>query len=263
MENEMKQSALAEKQFGSTAASYLTSAVHAQGADLEALKKLIGRIAASSASAATTVLDLGCGGGHVSFAVAPLASSVTACDLSAQMLEVVAAAALARNLSNIRTECAAAEKLPFADASFDIVITRFSAHHWSDVRAGLCEAHRVLKAGGRMIVIDIVAPEQPLLDTVLQSVEILRDASHVRDYRISEWSAMLSAAGFVVRDPVPQWRLKMVFADWIARMRTPAERVTAIRSLFDGAAEEVRHHFAVEADYSFTIASAFFEAVKS
>lgn len=256
----MKQSALAEQQFGSTAASYLTSAVHAQGADLDALKKMVGDIAA--AGTAPAVLDLGCGGGHVSFAVAPLVASVTACDLSAQMLEVVAAAAAARDLPNIRTERAAAESLPFADASFDIVITRFSAHHWSEVSAGLRDAHRVLKTNGVMIVIDVVSPEQPLLDTTMQAVELLRDASHVRDYRLSEWTAMLDAAGFIVQGPVQQWKLKMVFDDWITRMRTPPERVAAIRSLFDGAPEEVRSYFAVEPDHSFTIDTAFFEARK-
>lgn len=256
----MKQTAVAAKQFGETASAYLTSAVHAQGEDLQRLQAIVGEH--SSTSRAAKVLDLGCGGGHVSFAVAPFAATVVASDLSAQMLDVVAAAAHQRGLSNIVTQKAQAESLPFDDAAFDIVITRFSAHHWSDVPAGLREAHRVLKAGGRMIVVDIVAPEQPLLDTMLQSVEILRDASHVRDYRVSEWSAMLNAVGFAVQDAPRQWRLKMVFADWIARMRTPSERVAAIRSLFDGASDEVRHHFAVESDYSFTIDSAFFEAVK-
>tara|TARA_R110001599_G_scaffold64023_6_gene179802 strand:+ start:7441 stop:8265 length:825 start_codon:yes stop_codon:yes gene_type:complete len=256
---DMKQSALAEQQFGSTAASYLTSAVHAQGADLAALKKIMSDTA--SAGIAPTVLDLGCGGGHVSFAVAPLASSVVACDLSAKMLDVVAAAALQRNLSNIQIKCAAAETLPFADASFDIVITRFSAHHWSDVPAGLREMYRVLRANGVLVVIDIVAPETPLLDTSLQAVELLRDASHVRDYRTTEWVAMLSTAGFEPQQK-SSWKLKMVFDEWIARMRTPPEREVAIRHLLRSAPEEVRAYFLVEDDDSFSIDATMFEAKK-
>lgn len=251
----MKQSALAEKQFGDTAASYLTSAVHAQGADLEALKKVVW----SAASPAPVVLDLGCGGGHVSFAVAPLAASVIACDLSAQMLAVVAGAAAERKLSNIQIEQAAAEKLPFADASFDVVVTRFSAHHWANVPAGLKEIHRVLRPDGVMVVIDIVAPETPLHDTTLQAVELLRDASHVRNYRVSEWAAMFAAAGFAQQQQ-SSWRLKMVFDEWIARMRTPPEREVAIRSLLQSAPEETRAYFAVEDDDSFFIDATFFEA---
>lgn len=252
----MKQSAVAAKQFGETASAYLTSAVHAQGEDLNSLRAVVANRQAAK------VLDLGCGGGHASFAVAPVAASVVACDLSPQMLEVVAGAAQQRGFANIVVQQAQAESLPFDDGAFDIVMTRFSAHHWSDVAAGLREAHRVLKPDGVMIVIDIVSPEQPLLDTMLQAVELLRDASHVRDYRVSEWMAMLDVAGFVSQAPQQQWRLKMVFSDWIARMRTPQDRVAAIRSIFDGAPEEVREHFAVEQDHSFTIDSAFFETMK-
>lgn len=255
----MKQSALAEQQFGSTAAAYLTSVVHAQGGDLEDLKKIVA--GAASDGVVPTVLDLGCGGGHVSFAVAPLAASVIACDLSAQMLDVVVAAAAQRKLTNIQTERAAAEKLPFADASFDVVITRFSAHHWSDVPAGLREMRRVLRQHGVMIVIDIIAPENPLHDTTLQAVELLRDASHVRDYRASEWAAMLDAAGFEHQQK-NSWKLKMVFDEWIARMRTPTEREAAIRSLLKTAPEETREYFLVEEDDSFSIDATLFEVRK-
>lgn len=251
----MKQSAVVAKQFGEIAAAYLTSTVHAQGADLDALKEVVGRFAAP------TVLDLGCGGGHVSFAVAPLSASVIACDLSAEMLDVVAASAAERNLSNINTQNAQAETLPFADASFDVVITRFSAHHWAHVPKGLCEMHRVLRPNGIVIVIDIVAPEMPLYDTTLQAVELLRDASHVRDYRASEWSSMFADAGFT-HQYVRNWKLKMVFDDWIARMRTPPERVVGIRSLFDSAPEETCAYFSVEDDYSFSIDAGLFEAKK-
>lgn len=217
----MKQAAVTAKQFGEQASAYLTSAVHAQGADLERLKVIVGNLRDAA------VLDLGCGGGHVSFAVAPHAASVIACDLSAEMLHVVAGAARERGLTNVLTQRMQAEKLTFPDATFDIVITRFSAHHWFDVAAGLREAHRVLRPNGVLVVIDIVAPEVPLFDTTLQTVEVLRDASHVRDYRMSEWRAMLATAGFAPPQ-INTNRLRMVFDDWIARMRTPGSRGSSL-----------------------------------
>src|SRR5215470_2060033 len=118
--------ALVGGQFGSRAEVYLNSAVHAQGDDLQvllslALNRPLGR-----------VLDLGCGGGHVSFIVAPHVREVVAYDLSPEMLAVVARAAKDRGLHNVTTRQGVAERLPFDDRSFDLVLSRFSAHHWSD-----------------------------------------------------------------------------------------------------------------------------------
>jgi SAM-dependent methyltransferase len=230
--------------------------VHAQGADLDALRAIASRLETPE------VLDLGCGAGHASFAVAPAARSVTAFDLSAQMLDVVAQAGQERGLHNISVHQGDVGKLPFADASFDLVVTRFSAHHWPDVAAALREARRVLRPNGSLVVIDIVAPKTALFDTTLQAVELLRDGSHVRDYRTCEWGAKLSAAGFD-HQLSSEWKLTMQFDQWVARMRTPEPRVQAIRNLFDSAPEEVGQYFALQEDYSFAIDAAMFEATAS
>ena len=253
----MQQPALVAQQFGNTASAYLTSAVHAQGADLTALRDIAAGLTGSAKR--PVVLDLGCGAGHASFAVAPVAESVTAFDLSPEMLAVVAGAARERGLAQIVTQQGNVASLPFADASFCMVMTRFSAHHWLDVPAALREVKRVLKPGGVLVAIDITAPESPLHDTTLQAVELLRDGSHVRDYRTSEWLRMLNDAGFA-SERVSDWKLHMQFDEWTARMRTPAERVTAIRSLLRGAPMETRDYFAVQDDDSFTIDSTLFRA---
>ncbi|WP_394779775.1 class I SAM-dependent methyltransferase, partial [Undibacterium sp.] len=174
----MDQQGLVVQQFGSTAANYLSSTVHAQGQDLQRLAALATRLQARHS------LDLGCGAGHASFALASAGTgNVTAYDLSDEMLQVVAAEAHRRGFANLDTRQGPVEKLPFADASFDLVTTRFSAHHWLDMGSAVAEMARVLKPGGTLVVIDVVAPETPLYDTVLQTVELLRDSSHVRDYR--------------------------------------------------------------------------------
>ncbi|SDI04831.1 Methyltransferase domain-containing protein [Paraburkholderia steynii] len=239
--------------FGSTAASYLTSQVHATGADLQTLA------AAVAATPGAAVLDMGCGAGHASFAVAASAGSVVAYDIAPQMLATVASAAVERGLSNIRTQQGAAEKLPFDDASFDWVVSRMSAHHWHDVPLALAEVRRVLKPGGRVMFIDIAGSEHPLLDTHLQAVEVLRDGSHIRDYRADEWVAFFADAGFeaVVRE---RWRLDIEFDSWVARMRTPEARVVAIRSLWASAPDEVREYFDVQSDGSFKLDALMVEA---
>ncbi|GGE08150.1 S-adenosyl-L-methionine (SAM)-dependent methyltransferase PhcB [Aureimonas endophytica] len=229
--------------------------MHATGADLDWIEA---RVAGAGLG---EVLDLGCGGGHVAYRLAKHAARVTACDLSPEMLAAVAQTGAERGLANIATVEARAERLPFAEASFDAVATRFSAHHWSDAGLGLREAARVLKPGAPLLAVDVVAPGTPLFDTHLQAVEVLRDPSHVRDYGAAEWLAMLDEAGLETRR-LERHRLRMDFPVWIARMRTPETAAQAIRYLQDALPAEARRHFAVEADGSFTLDTIWIEAVK-
>lgn len=238
--------AVVTAQFGPRAGFYLTSAVHAAGVDLDALVALIGD------RPEATLLDLGCGGGHVAYLLAPRLRHVTAVDLSDAMLATVTAEAARRGLENLDTRLASVERLPFADAGFDIVVSRYSAHHWHDVAAGLREARRVLKPGGLAVFIDVVAPEAPLLDTWLQSLELLRDPSHVRNYGIHAWERLLREAG-IAPGAVSRFRLPLEFSAWIRRMATPPIHTEAIRSLQAAAAAEVREHFEIQADGSFTL----------
>jgi len=250
----MDQHDLASRQFGSTAAQYLTSTVHATGADLDRLADLVQNSRVASA------LDMGCGAGHASFALARGgAKRVVAYDLAAQMLEVVNAEAAARGYGQIETCAGAAERLAFEDASFDLVVTRYSAHHWLDVQRAVHEAARILKPGGILIVIDVLAPENPLLDTALQTVEILRDLSHVRNYRESEWRAMFGSADFS-EPAVHRWKLPIEFNGWVARIGTSAPRIAALKVVFDELPREAREYFSVNHDHSFAIDAGWFEA---
>jgi ubiquinone/menaquinone biosynthesis C-methylase UbiE len=234
------------EQYDSRAEAYLTSAVHAAGADLDRMADLVGDRPDAVA------LDMGCGGGHVAFRLADRVGKVVAYDLSAAMLETVAAEARRRGLDNLVTKQGAAEALPCPDASFDVVATRYSAHHWGTYRDGLAQMRRVVKPGGLALFMDVVSPGTALLDTWLQALELLRDPSHVRNASVAEWRTTLAAVGFAV-DDVVTYRLRLEFASWIARMRTSDVHVAAIRSLQARAASEVRDYFEIGADGSFTV----------
>lgn len=246
---------LVVQQFGPRAAAYASSPTHAGGPDLAAFQAIL------RADPVERLLDLGCGGGHASFHAAPYAGDVLAYDLSADMLGTVAAGATARGLSNIRTEQGRAEQLPCADHHFDMVASRYSAHHWRQVPVALAEAVRVLRPGGRLVMMDVFAPADPLLDTFLQTVEMVRDPSHVRDYSLAEWHAMLRAAGLVPGE-AETYRLRLEFQSWVDRIGSPQCHRPALRSLLAGAAAEVKRHFEVEADGSFTIDTMLMVAVK-
>ena len=240
-----------EAQFGPRAKAYVESAVHSQGADLEAMGAL--------AQNAELALDLGAGGGHVSYALARHARRVIATDLSSEMLAAVARTAREKGLSNIETAQAPAEHLPFEEETFDFVASRFSAHHWRDFDAGLREARRTLKRGGRAAFVDVYAPGQALFDTHLQAIELLRDHSHVRDYTSAQWMDTLGRSGFAV-EVCRTWRLRMDFPVWIARMQTPDVNVKAIRALQIAASTETKAHFAIEPDGSFSLDMLMIEA---
>lgn len=233
-------------QFDPQANSYLTSAIHAQGADLLRASELVTQVENRS-----KVLDVGCGAGHLSFALSPLATQVFAVDPSGSMLNTVAMAAADRGLGNITTIQASAESLPFDEHYFDIVATRYSAHHWLDLQGALKEMHRVVKPGGILLVIDIEGDEDALVDTHLQAMELLRDLSHVRDRTPSEWTRLLSTAGFLEIEH-QSWPSTLQFGDWVARMRTPDDRIAMIRALQRDSPSEVQRALSIQNDGSFT-----------
>lgn len=252
------QQQLVASQFGPRADAYVTSAVHAQGEDLQ---RIAGWAAAhlTGKNGPARALDMGCGGGHVAFALAPHASDVVAYDLSPDMLAAVAKTAAGKGLANITVQQGRVESLPFPDASFDMVVSRYSAHHWRGFDAALTEARRVLKPDGVAVFADIVAPADKLCDTWMQSIELLRDPSHQRDYSEAEWHDALQRAGFKPGKPFTH-RLRLEFSSWLARMATPPVQADAIRALFAQAPAEVRAYLELESDGSFCLGSMVMEA---
>ena len=156
---------------------------------------------------------------------------------------------------------ALAERLPFPTESFDFVFCRLTAHHWRDVLSGIKEAYRVLKPGGRAAFIDIVSPGQPLLDTFLQTIEMLRDPSHVRDYSVAEWVHMATAAEFII-DKIVMRRMPIEFLTWVARMKTPEVHTQAIRALQQRMVDNVVLHFSIKQNGDFAIDAMTLELVK-
>ncbi len=135
--NPVDQQRLSATQFGARAGNYLSSTVHAKGADLGRLEAL-----AREAKPARA-LDVGCGAGHARLRAGTRgARQVVAYDPSPDMLSVVAQEAALRGLAALETRAGAAEVLPFESELFDVVVTRFSAHHWADVPKAMAQCAR-------------------------------------------------------------------------------------------------------------------------
>ncbi len=246
-----------QNQFGPVAANYASSAVHASGPDLIAM------LEAASLRGGERVLDAGCGAGHTALAFATGAGEVIGVDLTIAMLAQAKRLAAERNLTNTRFERGDVERLGYDDASFDIVTSRYSAHHYPHPAAAVREFARVLKPGGTLLLVDVISPDPPAADTFLNAIELLRDPSHVRDHTASQWVALCSEAGMRA-EVVQTWPLRLEFESWVARMNTPFLAITQIRALIDGAPREVRSILGIDGEnnYSFTVPTMLLRAVR-
>jgi SAM-dependent methyltransferase len=194
-------------------------------------------------------LDLGTGAGHAALALAPHVAHLDAIDPTREMLAVAARLAGERGVANVTWVEAFAAALPYPANSFDLAISRFSIHHWPDPAGALREAARVLRPGGRLVLVDLVAPEEAGLDTFLNAVEILRDPTHGRTLRASDWRAALAAGGFA-GDIAREWRFRHDTEDWLSRTAPPPWRAEAVRRMLREAPPAAREAFEIAPDGS-------------
>jgi SAM-dependent methyltransferase len=118
---------------------------------------------------------------------------------------------------------APAERLPFEDGSFDLVVTRLGAHHFADVRAAVREMARVARR--TVIVVDNTFGGE-----ALEEAEKLRDASHVRCYTVDEWRQLFADEGLGIDDVrfLPQ---HIEIEPWLDRAGCTGEAAARVREL--------------------------------
>jgi SAM-dependent methyltransferase len=169
---------------------YRRSEAHREGPDLDLLVEW--------ATGARTALDVATGGGHVARRLREAGLDVVSSDRSPGMQPDV---------------ICPAEHLPFADASFDAVVTRVAAHHFEDVEAAVHELARV--ASERVLVVDNL-----FMGDEAEEAERLRDPAHVRNYTAAEWCGFLQGAGLHLAQ-VEHFDKPIELEPWLERAGTP------------------------------------------
>jgi ubiquinone/menaquinone biosynthesis C-methylase UbiE len=175
------------------------------------------------------ILDVACGPGLVTVALAPHAHEVVALDLTPEMLNKARQRCAAAGLANVVFRQGSAADLPFAADSFDAVVTRLSLHHFDSPARPLSEMARVLRPGGRFVVADVISPESPADSELHNAIEILRDPSHVRMLPASELLALLSGAGLEIVQQT-SWDMHREFEEWARIVDDPA-RIGPVRTV--------------------------------
>lgn len=135
------------------------------------------------------VLDVACGSGIVACAFAPMVRHVTGIDLTPAMLEQAQLMAKQRSLTNVSWQQGDIEALPFADASFSLVLSRYAFHHFLHPEVVLAEMVRVCRFGGRILIADVVIPPEQV--EAYNELEKLRDLSHTRALMLDEFQTLL------------------------------------------------------------------------
>jgi ArsR family transcriptional regulator len=103
---------------------------------------------------AWTIGDLGCGTGALAAAIAPFVSKVIAVDRSGEMLQT--ARRRMRDVSHVEVRRGDLEALPIDDGALDVATLVLVLHHLPDPAAALAEAARVLRPGGRLLIVDML-----------------------------------------------------------------------------------------------------------
>ena len=182
--------ALIQEQFSRQAGTFGSVPSHSAEASLAELVELC------APEPGDRALDLACGPGIVTCRLAPHVQSIRGQDIVPAMLARAEARRAELGLANVSFDEGDASTLPYADASFDLVVTRFSFHHLLDPLRTLLEMRRVCRAGGRVVVAD-VAPSLAS-NARYDHFERIRDPSHTHALNEPELLGLFAAASLEV-----------------------------------------------------------------
>ncbi|MFO0994628.1 MAG: methyltransferase domain-containing protein [Hyphomicrobiales bacterium] len=174
------------------------------------------------------VLDVAAGTGLFGRAVAHAVSSVTAVDITPEMIEQGRKRTKEDGIRNIEWQFGSAEALPFPDESFDVVMSRYAIHHFADPQAVLDEMNRVCKPGGLVVNVDMVANENPTVGTYQNAVERMIDTTHTAMLSPSRLVQMTTEAGLTMRTYLSR-EVPVKFDEWQPHVPQDSEAYLAPR----------------------------------
>jgi SAM-dependent methyltransferase len=213
-----------QDQFSRQAQPFAAAPIHSDAQGFA----LLGRCAELGAS--DDLLDVACGPGLVACEFAPLVRSVRGLDVVPTMLERARARAARLGLTNVHFDPGDCTQLPYADASFSRVVTRYSFHHLLEPALTLREMLRVCRPGGTITVCD-ASPARDQRDAY-NRMEKLRDPSHAAALCPEQLEALFSEQGLAIHQRV-QYRLEVALEDSLAASFPDPGDADKLREMFE------------------------------
>jgi ubiquinone/menaquinone biosynthesis C-methylase UbiE len=220
----MDHNALVIQEFTQQAQAYAASPLIANQDRLAAL------VQAVHPQPGARVLDVATGPGYVAAAFAEAGCEVVGLDLTPAPLVLAEQMRETRGLSNLLFQQGNAEQLPFAEQSFDIVVSRYALHHCEDPKQVLSEMARVCRSQGTVVIQDLIVSEFPARATYQNHFEQLRDISHARALPLSEILSLFTACSLEGEQIITDC-LTQVLETWLTNAHTPPERAALVREL--------------------------------
>ncbi|HYN16174.1 MAG TPA: methyltransferase domain-containing protein [Terriglobales bacterium] len=229
--SESPHKAVVQESFTRQADVYAVTPTVADPARIERL------VEAVDPAAESRVLEVACGPGFLALAFAARCREAVGLDLTDAPLAIAEKNRRERGLANVRFQRGDADRLPFADGEFDVVVCRFAFHHFEEPGRVLREMARVCRPQGRVAVEDLVSSEHRGRADYQNRFERLRDPSHTRALAPSELLALFTAAGLEL-ERLYSGELVQNLERWLANSQTPPGPAAEVRAMIERDARE-------------------------
>lgn len=231
----MDKDELIKESFGKRAEQYRESTIHGNSVDLQRMSDMLGNDLEKA-------LDVATGGGHTAIKMAEISEKVIAIDITPEMIKEAGKLADSKVLTNIEFRLMDVHQLDFPDESFDVVATRFAAHHFRDINAALAEMTRVLKPGGKMYILDCSVIDGNMTESVINHIELLRDSSHKCSYSPRQWEQLLKELPLEIEHMELQMA-EYQLPEWFDSLGTPQEKREEIFCYLDSLTPTLRRNY--------------------
>jgi SAM-dependent methyltransferase len=177
-------------------------------------------------NSADLALDVACGPGLVACHFAPFVSHITGIDITPEMIRQATRAQPNGGLKNMTWQVGFADPLPFEDATFSLVLTRYSFYHFQRPGFVLAEMTGVCRPGGRVLVADVAQPADKVAG--YDEIQLLRDPSHTHALSRDEFASRFGGSG----------QESILFDDYKVKMALETQRSASFP--VPGGAERIR-----------------------